>query len=57
VDVDLIPRIPKVWWFGYGEQYRRGMNGFIDGLFAKSWIGKLKGVLSSAGLLRRSNKI
>ena len=23
VDVDLIPRIRKVWWFGYGKQYQR----------------------------------
>ena len=57
VDVDLLPSIPKVWWFGYGEKYYRQMSGFVDLLFARSWIAKLKGGLQSAGLFRRSNRI
>ncbi len=57
VDVDLIPRIRKVWWFGYGKQYQRQMNGLIDLLFAGSWGKKLQGALRSAGLFRRSTRI
>jgi succinate-semialdehyde dehydrogenase/glutarate-semialdehyde dehydrogenase len=57
VDTDLLPGMPKVWWFGYGEKFRQQMNGFIDLLFARSWGQKLKGALRSAGLLRRSNRI
>jgi succinate-semialdehyde dehydrogenase/glutarate-semialdehyde dehydrogenase len=57
VDVDLIPGIPKVWWFGYGKQYQQQMGGFIDFLFAASWGTRLKGALRSAGLLRRSNRV
>ncbi len=57
IDVDLLPGMPKVWWFGYGEKFRGQMDGFIDLLFAKSWGKKLKGVVRSAGLLRRSNRI
>jgi len=57
VDVDLLPRMPKVWWFGYGKQYQRQMGGFVDLLFARKWSAKLKGALSSVGLLRRGNRI
>lgn len=57
VDVDLLPGMPKVWWFGYGKQYQQQMGGFVDFLFAKNWGTKLKGALRSAGLFRRSNRI
>ncbi len=57
VDVDLIPGMPKVWWFRYGRQFQQQMDGFIDLLFARSWGSKLKGASRSAGLLRRSNRI
>jgi acyl-CoA reductase-like NAD-dependent aldehyde dehydrogenase len=57
VDTDLLPGMPKVWWFGYGEQFRQQMDGFVGALFAASWGMKLKGLLRSAGLLRRGNRI
>jgi acyl-CoA reductase-like NAD-dependent aldehyde dehydrogenase len=57
VDTDLMPGIPKVWWFGYGRHFQKQMNGFVDLLFARSWGRKLKGVSRSAGALRRSNRI
>ena len=57
VDVDLLPRMAKVWWFGYGKQYQQQMGGFVDFLFATGWGARLKGALRSAGLLRRSNRI
>ncbi len=57
IDVDLIPGMRKVWWFGYGKTYQEQMGGFVDLLFAKSWVAKLKGTLRSSGILRRSNRI
>jgi acyl-CoA reductase-like NAD-dependent aldehyde dehydrogenase len=57
VDTDLLPGMPKVWWFGYGERVRQQMDGFIDLQFAGSWGKKLKGALRSAGLLRRTNRM
>jgi len=57
VDVDLMPRMKKVWWFGYSGEYQRQMGGFADLLFARKWAAKLKGALSSLALLRRSNRI
>ncbi len=57
VDVDLMPNMSKVWWFGYGKQYQQQMGGFVDLLFGSGWGAKLKGALRSAELLRRSNRI
>ncbi len=57
IDVDLVPGMPKVWWFGYGKKYQEQMGGFVDFLFGKTWGARLKGVLSSSGLIRRSNRI
>ncbi len=57
VDVDLVPGMPKVWWFGYGRKYQQQMEGFIDLLFARRWTAKLRGALRAAGLPRRSNRI
>ena len=57
VDVDLVPRMKKVWWFGYGAKYQQQMGDFADLLFAQKWPAKLKGALGSIALLRRSNRI
>ena len=57
IDVDLLQRMRKVWWFGYGADYQRQMGGFADLLFAHKWSAKLKGALQSARLLRRSSRI
>jgi hypothetical protein len=57
VDVDLLPRMQKVWWYGYGASFYRQMSGFIDMLFGSSVGARIKGALRSAGALRRSNRI
>jgi len=57
VDVDLLPRTAKPWWFGYGKQYLRDMGGFADLMFARNWGARLKGALSAFALLRRSNRL
>jgi acyl-CoA reductase-like NAD-dependent aldehyde dehydrogenase len=57
VDVDLLPRMPKVWWYGYGLNFQRQMSGFIDMLFGSSWGARIKGALGATGALRRSNRI
>ncbi|HUO26378.1 MAG TPA: aldehyde dehydrogenase family protein [Candidatus Aquilonibacter sp.] len=53
VDVDLTPTIKKVWWYGYGEAFRRQMDGFLDMQFARGLGPRLRGVLRAAGVLGR----
>jgi succinate-semialdehyde dehydrogenase/glutarate-semialdehyde dehydrogenase len=53
VNVDLLPRVPKPWWFGYGQRYQQQMDGLVNFLFGGSWMAKLRGGLRSTGLMRR----
>jgi hypothetical protein len=43
----------KVWWYGYGENFARQMEGFIDFQFARSLAERLSGALRAAGVLWR----
>ena len=47
LDSDLLPRVRKVWWFGYGGEFARQMGGFVDFLFSGSWAGRIGGGLRS----------
>ncbi len=53
VDVDLMPRMKKVWWYGYGASFRRQMEGFLDVQFARGMGRRLGGAMRSLGALRR----
>jgi delta 1-pyrroline-5-carboxylate dehydrogenase len=53
LDSDLTPGIKKVWWYGYGESFRRQMEGFLDMQFARGWGKRLRGALRATGALRR----
>jgi acyl-CoA reductase-like NAD-dependent aldehyde dehydrogenase len=49
-DVDLVPQLPKLWWFRYGARAKRMMDAFVDFLFAPSLgqrvLGGLKTVIN-----------
>jgi succinate-semialdehyde dehydrogenase/glutarate-semialdehyde dehydrogenase len=47
VDSDRVPRMKKLWWYGYGPNFAEQMNGFIDLLFAKKLTNRLSGALKS----------
>jgi acyl-CoA reductase-like NAD-dependent aldehyde dehydrogenase len=54
VDSDLVPRIKKIWWFGYGGGFMGEMENFLDLLYARPLREKLKaGVRSASALWRR----
>ena len=53
LDVDLTPGIKKVWWHGYGESFRRQMEGFLDLQFGRGWGERVRGALRAAGVVRR----
>lgn len=56
LSTDLLPNMPKLWWYGYGAKYQQQMESMIHVLFGKG-SKKLKSALNSAGALRRSTKI
>jgi acyl-CoA reductase-like NAD-dependent aldehyde dehydrogenase len=53
VDSDLMPGMKKVWWYGYGANFVRQMEGFLDMQFARGVAACLRGALQSAGVIRR----
>jgi succinate-semialdehyde dehydrogenase/glutarate-semialdehyde dehydrogenase len=57
IDVDLLPGIPKVWWFGYGDAFYAQMTGFIDFLFARSLTKRIAGGMKALKAFRRQNRV
>ncbi len=53
LDTDLMPGMKKVWWHGYGDDFRRQMEGFLDMQFARSVGKRLRGAIKAAGIVRR----
>ena len=53
LDIDRMPGMKKVWWHGYGENFRRQMEGFLDMQFARGLGTRLRGGLRAAGVLTR----
>lgn len=53
VDVDRIPQVKKVWWYGYGESFALQMQRFLDFQFAPRFAQRLRGALGAAGIVRK----
>jgi acyl-CoA reductase-like NAD-dependent aldehyde dehydrogenase len=53
LDTDRVPGMKKVWWHGYGESFRRQMEGFLDMQFGRGLRARVRGALRAAGVVRR----
>jgi acyl-CoA reductase-like NAD-dependent aldehyde dehydrogenase len=53
LDIDQMPGMKKVWWYGYGKSFRRQMEGFLDMQFARGVIDRFRGALRATGTLLR----
>ncbi len=53
LDTDRLPRMKKIWWYGYGETFSRQMEGFLDLQFAHRIADRVRGALKSAGALTK----
>jgi succinate-semialdehyde dehydrogenase/glutarate-semialdehyde dehydrogenase len=47
VDSDSLPRMKKLWWYGYGPDFAQQMGGFVDLLFSGKLTKRVQGVLKS----------
>ncbi|HJT54249.1 MAG TPA: aldehyde dehydrogenase family protein, partial [Candidatus Angelobacter sp.] len=47
VDSDRVPQMKKLWWFGYGPVFQQQMSGYIELLFAKNLIKRIRGAAKS----------
>jgi acyl-CoA reductase-like NAD-dependent aldehyde dehydrogenase len=57
VDSDLLPRVRKVWWYGYGAEFARQMEGFVDFLFSSKWTRRIRGGLRSVNAYFRKGRL
>ncbi|MGA8215984.1 MAG: aldehyde dehydrogenase family protein [Candidatus Sulfotelmatobacter sp.] len=53
LDVDRMPGMKKVWWYGYGAGFSRQMEGFLDFQFARGLEKRVTGALRAAGVVMR----
>jgi acyl-CoA reductase-like NAD-dependent aldehyde dehydrogenase len=53
VDSDLVPRMKKIWWFGYGGGFAGEMENFVDLLYARPLRAKFRAGIRAAGALWR----
>jgi succinate-semialdehyde dehydrogenase/glutarate-semialdehyde dehydrogenase len=53
LDVDQMPGMKKVWWYGYGPGFARQMEGFLDMQFARSLGEWLRGAASAVSVVWR----
>jgi acyl-CoA reductase-like NAD-dependent aldehyde dehydrogenase len=52
LDTDRLPRMKKLWWYGYGEKLIRQMEAFVDLQFARRAGGRLRAAMKSAAVLK-----
>jgi succinate-semialdehyde dehydrogenase/glutarate-semialdehyde dehydrogenase len=57
LSTDLLPRMPKVWWYGYGRKFQEQMEAMIHLLFGRGSGRKAKSAFGSVGALRRDTRI
>jgi acyl-CoA reductase-like NAD-dependent aldehyde dehydrogenase len=53
IDVDRLPGVKKLWWYGYGKRFTRQMKGFIDFQFGTKFSDRVRGALRAAGSVTR----
>ena len=57
IDADLLPDMPKVWWYGYGVRFQQQMELMVHTMFGNGWMRRVKALAGAAGALRRSSRI
>ena len=57
IDVDLLPRCPKPWWFGYNAEIAESAAAFTDFLFAPSWSRRWLRARAALRAMFRSHRI
>jgi acyl-CoA reductase-like NAD-dependent aldehyde dehydrogenase len=51
VAADRLPRMKKVWWYGYGTKFAEQIEALLDLQFARKLTRRLRGAIRSAGSL------
>ena len=57
IDLDLVPRWPKVWWFGYNSDVSRAARRFIEFMYAPRRAKRWRSAGGALKALWRSHRI
>ncbi len=57
IDSDLLPSVPKVWWYGYGRHFQQQIESMVQMTFGSGLAARLRGAIGSIGALRRKSRI
>jgi succinate-semialdehyde dehydrogenase/glutarate-semialdehyde dehydrogenase len=57
VDLDRLPFMRKVWWYGYGSGFTRSMEQFLDMLFSRTLAGRVRGAVGAVGAVDRKRQL
>ena len=57
LDSDHLPRMKKVWWYGYGQAFTDQMEGFVNMQFDRNIAGRLVGAIRAAGVFLKKGKL
>jgi acyl-CoA reductase-like NAD-dependent aldehyde dehydrogenase len=57
IDSDRLPGIKKLWWYKYGEAFSRQMEGFVDFMYARSLVSRLRGAVRMSGVAKPKGKL
>jgi succinate-semialdehyde dehydrogenase/glutarate-semialdehyde dehydrogenase len=57
LDSDRMPGLRKPWWYGYGAEFTRQMEGFVDLLFSRRIFQRLGGGVKSMGAYRKKRRL
>jgi succinate-semialdehyde dehydrogenase/glutarate-semialdehyde dehydrogenase len=51
LNVDMLPGMKKVWWYGYSEAFTRQVEAVIDAQFGRRLGERVRGALRSVGMV------
>jgi succinate-semialdehyde dehydrogenase/glutarate-semialdehyde dehydrogenase len=57
VDIDRLPFMKKVWWYGYDSGFARAMERFLDLLFSRSLATRLRGAAGAVRAMDRKRQL
>jgi hypothetical protein len=57
IDSDLLPNMPKVWWYGYGRGFQRQIESMVQMTFGSGLSARLRGALGAVSALQRKSRI
>ena len=57
IDSDLLPKMKKVWWYGYGELFQQQAMGLVQALYGRGLANRFKGFMHTVGAVRRGSRI